>query len=342
MPQPGSRNLLTDVPGVYVGHATDEHVDTGVTVIRTDGAWTASVDIRGGGPGGRESAALEPENMVGQLHALVFAGGSVFGLGAADAVAAALSQQEVGLHLKPGAPAIPIVPAAVLHDLANGGDKSWGLEPPYRRLGFEALQNAAQAFAQGSVGAGRGAMAGVLKGGLGSASLVLGDGLVVAALVVANPIGSVYMPDGETFWAWPWEIAGEFGGGRPGAPMDASDPMPELSRLDSMGRLQAGANTTLVAVACNARLSTAECKRVAIMAQDGIARAVRPAHLPFDGDTVFAMASGAIELVDGPRRQVQIGCIGSAAADCVARAIARGVFEARRQASTACVSPASA
>ncbi|WP_248747685.1 MULTISPECIES: P1 family peptidase [unclassified Pseudomonas] len=332
MPQPGSRNLLTDVPGVSVGHATDEHVDTGVTVIRTDGAWTASIDIRGGGPGGRESAALEPENMVGQLHALVFAGGSVFGLGAADAVAAALSQQAVGLHLKPGAPAIPIVPAAVLHDLANGGDKDWGLEPPYRRLGFEALQSASQDFAQGSVGAGRGAMAGVLKGGLGSASLVLGDGWVVAALVVANPIGSVYMPDGETFWAWPWEIAGEFGGVRPGAPMDASDPMPELSRLDSMGRLQAGANTTLVAVACNARLTTAECKRVAIMAQDGIARAVRPAHLPFDGDTVFAMASGAVELVDGPRRQVQIGCLGSAAADCVARAIARGVFEARREA----------
>ncbi|WP_042934601.1 P1 family peptidase, partial [Pseudomonas gingeri] len=129
MPLPGSRNLLTDVPGVLVGHATDRRVDTGVTVIRTDGAWTASIDIRGGGPGGRESAALEPENMVGQLHALVFAGGSVFGLGAADAVAAALSLEEVGLHLKAGAPAIPIVPAAVLHDLANGGDKHWGLEP---------------------------------------------------------------------------------------------------------------------------------------------------------------------------------------------------------------------
>ncbi|QXI30643.1 P1 family peptidase [Pseudomonas vanderleydeniana] len=330
MPLPGPRNLLTDVPGVRVGNATDLRVDTGVTVIRTDGAWTASIDIRGGGPGGRESAALEPENMVGQLHALVFAGGSVFGLGAADAVAAALSQQEVGLHLKAGAPAIPIVPAAVLHDLANGGDKQWGLEPPYRRLGFEALDNAAEDFALGSVGAGRGAMAGVLKGGLGSASLALEDGLVVAALVVANPIGSVYMPDGQTFWSWPWEIAGEFGGARPAGTVDASDPMPELSRLDSMGRLQAGANTTLVVVACNARLSTAECKRVAIMAQDGIARAVRPAHLPFDGDTVFALASGELALVEGPRRQVQIGYIGSAAADCVARAIARGVFEARK------------
>src|SRR5471032_2533908 len=329
MPFPGPRNSLTDIPGLLVGHATDEPVKTGVTVIRADHAWTASVDIRGGGPGGRETAALEPENMVGQLHALVFAGGSVFGLGAADAVAAKLSQDEVGLHLKPGAPAIPIVPAAVLHDLANGGNKAWGLEPPYRRLGFEALANAAEDFELGSVGAGRGAMAGVLKGGLGSASLDLGDGLIVAALVVANPIGSVYMPDGETFWAWPWEVAGEFGGHRPLSDMDTSDPMPELSRLDSMGRLQAGANTTLVVIACNARLSTADCKRLAIMGHDGIARAVRPAHLPFDGDTVFAMSSGAVELSSGPRRQVDIARIGSAASDCVARAIARGVHLAR-------------
>ncbi|HBO2187393.1 TPA: P1 family peptidase [Pseudomonas aeruginosa] len=326
MPGPGPRNLITDIPGLLVGHATDERVRTGVTVLRPERAWTASVDIRGGGPGGRESAALEPQNMVGQLHALVFSGGSVFGLGAADGVSAELSASGIGLHLKAGAPAIPIVPAAVLHDLANGGDKGWGLEPPYRRLGHEALGNLRAEFALGAVGAGRGAMAGVLPGGLGSASLDLGDGLLVGALVVANPIGSVYMPDGETFWAWPWEQAGEFGGRQPGQWMDCSEPMPELSRLDSMGRLQAGANTTLAVVACNARLSTAECKRLAIMAQDGIARAVRPAHLPFDGDSLFAMASGERELVDGQRRQVELSRIGSAAADCVARAIARGVY----------------
>ncbi|RSC26375.1 peptidase S58 family protein [Pseudomonas putida] len=330
MPRPGPRNLLTDIPGLLVGHALDERVATGVTVIRTERPWTASVDIRGGGPGGRETAALEPENMVGQLHALVFAGGSVFGLGAADGVAAALSAQGVGLHLKAGAPAIPIVPAAVLHDLANGGDKRWGMEPPYRRLGIEALGNCTADFALGAAGAGRGAMAGVLQGGLGSASLDLGDGVMVAALVVANPIGSVYMPDGETFWAWPWEIDGEAGGVRPRADQDCSDPMPELSRLDSMGRLQAGANTTLVVIASTARMSTAECKRVAIMGQDGIAMAVRPAHLPFDGDTVFALASGEVELSSGARRQVDVGRIGAAAASCVARAIARGVYEARR------------
>lgn len=335
MPLPGPRNSLTDIPGLLVGHATDKEVKSGVTVIRTDRAWTASVDVRGGGPGGRETASLEPQNMVGQLHALVFSGGSVFGLGAADAVAAALSVEGVGLHLHPDAPAIPIVPAAVLHDLANEGNKAWGLEPPYRRLGFEALAAAGEHFSQGSSGAGVGAMAGVLQGGLGSASLDLGGGLIVAALAVANPIGSVYMPDGETFWAWPWEIAGEFGGHRPGFDMDASEPIPELSRLDAMGRMQAGANTTLVVVACNAHLVTAECTRVAIMAQDGIARAVRPAHLPFDGDTVFAMCSGAVELSSGSRRQVDIGRIGSAAADCVARAIARGVHLARTAAVSA-------
>jgi len=331
MPRPGPRNLITDIPGLLVGHATDEQAHSGVTVLRPDGFWSASVDIRGGGPGGRESAALEPENMVGQLHALVFSGGSVFGLGAADGVSARLSAQDVGLHLKPGAPAIPIVPAAVLHDLANGGDKAWGLEPPYRQLGMRALAAAGADFELGAVGAGRGAMAGVLTGGLGSASLDLGDGLLVGALVVANPIGSVYMPDGETFWAWPWEQGTEFGGHRPAGKMDCSEPMPELSRLDSMGRLQAGANTTLAVVACNARLSTAECKRLAIMAQDGIARAVRPAHLPFDGDSLFALASGERELVDGQRRQVELSRIGSAAADCVARAIARGVYLARMQ-----------
>lgn len=329
MPLPGPRNALTDVPGLLVGHAVDPLARTGVTVIRTDSAWSAGVDVRGGGPGGRETAALEPQNMVGKLHALVFAGGSVFGLGAADGVAAALSAEGVGLRLHADSPAIPIVPAAVLHDLANEGNKQWGVEPPYRRLGFEALAAASQSFAQGRAGAGLGAMAGILPGGLGSASLALGDGLIVAALVVANPIGSVYMPDGQTFWSWPWEFEGEFGGHRPDALQPVCEPIPELSRLDSMGRLQTGANTTLVAVACNARLTTAECTRLAIMAQDGIARAVRPAHLPFDGDTVFAMASGALEIASGARRQVDVGRIGSAAADCVARAIARGVYLAR-------------
>lgn len=332
---PGRRNLITDVTGLTVGHATDIGARTGVTTLLCSSAWAAAVDVRGGGPGLRETETLAPENLVGRLHALVFAGGSVFGLAAADGVAAALSVAGVGLKLRAGSPAIPIVPAAVLHDLANGGDKNWGESPPYRELGVTALRAAAADFALGSVGAGCGAMAGLIKGGIGSASLDLGAGIMVGALVAVNSVGSVLMPDGHTFWAWPFEIDGEFGGaGPPRAPMDASDPAPAQSRLRELGRLQPGANTTLAVVACSADLGTAECKRVAIMAQDGIARAVRPAHSPFDGDTVFAVASGAQQnpqagltsvariTQDGP---ALVARIGSAAADCLSRAIARAV-----------------
>jgi L-aminopeptidase/D-esterase-like protein len=283
------------------------------------------VDVRGGGPGSRETDALAPENLVGRAHAVVLAGGSVFGLAAADGVAAALSAQGIGLQLRSGSIPIPIVPSAVLHDLANGGDKNWGLAPPYRDLGVRALGAAGRDFALGPVGAARGAMAGLLTGGIGSVSLDLGGGLVVGALVALNSIGSALMPDGKTYWAWPFELAGEFGGGGPPRdPMDASDPAPEDSRLLALGRLQPGANTTLGVVACTADLTTAECKRVAIMAQDGIARAVRPAHTPFDGDAIFALASGAVSLL-AEQRAAQIARIGSAAADCMARAIARAV-----------------
>jgi L-aminopeptidase/D-esterase-like protein len=214
--------------------------------------------------------------------------------------------------------------------LANGGNKHWGEDPPYRRLGQAAFAAAGRRFALGATGAGRGAMAGTLPGGLGSASIDLGDGLVVGALVAANPIGSVFMPDGHTFWSWPFEIDGEFGGRRP-AP-DASpaiEPLPEHCRLAELGRTQAGANTTLAVVACSADLDSVECHRVAMMAHDGMARAVRPAHTPFDGDTVFALAAGRFAAGTGNARHVQIGRIGSAAADCLARAIARGVHANR-------------
>jgi len=329
MPHPGPRNAITDVPGLRVGHCTDMQVKSGVTVLLPDSAWEASVDIRGGGPGVRETAALEPENTVGIAHAIVLSGGSVFGLAAADGVVAALSPYGVGLRLHPDTPAAPIVPAAVLYDLHNGGNKRWGDQSPYREFGKLALAAASRTFTQGAVGAGLGARAGTGPGGLGSVSLELGDGLVVGALAVANPIGSALMPDGETFWAWPFEIGGEFGARRPQGHVDCRDPIPELSRLAERGRLQPGANTTLAVVAVNAKLSPGERKRVAMMAHDGIARAVRPAHLPFDGDTVFVLASGERELGEGNQRVVDLARIGAAAADCVARAIARGVYLAR-------------
>jgi L-aminopeptidase/D-esterase-like protein len=327
---PGSKNLITDVAGLRVGHAADEEARTGVTVLQCGAGWPAAVDVRGGGPGTRETDALSPENLVGRAHAVVLAGGSVFGLAAADGVAAVLATQGIGLQLRAESKPIPIVPAAVLHDLANGGDKNWGLEPPYRDLGMRALAAAAAEFTLGSVGAGRGARAGLRNGGIGSASVDLHEGLIVGALVALNSVGSALMPDGKTYWAWPFELAGEFGGsGPPKDAMDASDPAPDDSRLLAIGRMAAGSNTTLGVVACNADLNTAECRRIAMMAQDGIARALRPAHTPFDGDTVFALASGELPLRTSPIRAAQIGRIGSAAADCLARAIARAVHSSR-------------
>jgi L-aminopeptidase/D-esterase-like protein len=323
---PGPKNLITDIAGLNVGHATDEAVRTGVTVLLSTSGWTAAVDVRGGGPGTRETEALAPENLVGRAHAVVLAGGSVFGLAAADGVTAWLSVQGIGLQFRPGSPAIPIVPAAVLHDLGNGGDKNWRLTPPYRELGLRASDAAQSNFALGAVGAGRGASAGLRKGGVGSASLDLHDGLVVGALVAVNSVGSVLMPDGKSYWAWPFELDKEFGGdGPPQSAIDASNPAPDEARLLAIGRLRPGNNTTIAVVACNADLSTVECKRIAMMAQDGIARAVRPAHTPFDGDTVFALASSELKLEQNVLRAAQIGRIGSAAADCLTRAIARAV-----------------
>jgi L-aminopeptidase/D-esterase-like protein len=334
--RPGSKNLITDVAGLLVGHATDEEVKSGVTALLCGAGWAAGVDVRGGGPGLRESEALAAENLVGRAHALVLAGGSVFGLAAADGVAVTLSARDVGLRLRPDSPAIPIVPCAVLHDLGNGGNKAWGLNPPYRDLGIRACEAAGTEFGLGSVGAGCGAVAGLVKGGIGSASLDLGDGLVVGALVALNSAGSALMPDGKTYWAWAFELDAELGGtAPPGTGMDLSDPTPEACRLASLGRFQPTTNTTLGVVACTADLVTAECKRMAMMAHDGIARAVRPAHTPFDGDTVFALASGALALDGQQSRAAQVARIGSAAADCLSRAIARAVYHARPAAAQA-------
>jgi L-aminopeptidase/D-esterase-like protein len=329
--KPGPLNLITDVPGLRVGHATDERARTGVTTVVCERQTTASVDVRGGAPGVRETDTLAPDSFVGAAHAIVLAGGSVFGLAAADGVATALSAAGVGLRIANGPHAIPIVPAAVLHDLAGGGDKQWGAEPPYRALGRASVDAAARDFALGAVGAGRGARAGTGQGGLGSASLDLGDGLVVGAVVGVNPVGSVHMPDGRTFWAWPFEIDGEFGGERPARDLPAAiDPAAPDTRLAEHVGATPGSSTVIAVVATSAELTTAECRRLATMAHDGIARAVRPAHTPLDGDTVFALATGHARLQADVPRAVQLARIGSAAADCLTRAIARGVYVVRR------------
>lgn len=329
-PKPGDRNLITDVEGITVGNAVDEKAGTGVTVLRCAQAYVSAVDIRGGAPGARETDVLAPENLVGRTDAIVLTGGSVFGLAAADGVANALSADGAGLRLSDKGPAIPIVPAAVLHDLANDGDKNWGEAPPYRDLGVKALKNAEQDFALGATGAGRGAMAGARKGGLGSTSLALENGIVVGALVAANPVGSVYMADGETFHAWAYEHGDEFGGRAPPTTKEDANPFPIHSRLAQ--NPQAGENTTIAIVAVNANLSAVEAKRIAVMAHDGIARAVRPAHTAFDGDIVFAVATAAMDLPADPPavRHAIVARIGAAASDCLTRAIARAVYEADR------------
>ena len=238
------------------------------------------MDVRGGGPGTRETEALAPENLIDARMpwcwpAVRFSGSRRRTALPPPSRRGALDSPEARL------PAIPIVPAAVLHDLGNGGDKSWGVDPPYRALGLKALAAASADFSLGSVGAGRGAMAGLIKGGVGSASIDLGAGLVVGALVALNSIGSALMPDGKTYWAWPFELDGEFGGAQPpAAPLRIVDPAPDESRLNALGRLQPGANTTLGVVACSAALTNAECKRIAMMAQDGIARGGAPRTHP--------------------------------------------------------------
>lgn len=336
---PGPRNLITDVAGISVGNAEDHDVRSGVSVVLFDGLVPAAVDVRGGAPGTRETDVLRAENLVGRAHGIVLSGGSVFGLAAADGVVAWLSARNRGLRLHEGTPSIPIIPAAVLYDLANGGAKDWGNEPPYHALGQRAAAAASDRFRLGACGAGLGARAGQVAGGLGSASLDLGNGLMVGALVAVNAVGSVYMPDARTFWAWPFEIEGEFGGRRPQPGLPAAiDPLPDATKLGASHRFQAGANTTLALVATSADLSTAECQRLAIMAQDGLARAIRPAHTGFDGDVVFAAATGQAATGQAAigqaatggdlARAITLTRIGSAAADCLARAIARGVHAA--------------
>jgi L-aminopeptidase/D-esterase-like protein len=314
MIRPGPLNLITDVDGIRVGNAADARVRTGVTVVLPDAPATAAVDVRGGAPGTREIEALDPASLVDAVHAIVLSGGSAFGLDAAGAVMEFLAARGVGFAI--GAARVPLVPAAILFDLLNGGDKAGA--PPHRALALAACEGAGARFSLGNAGAGYGAKAGALKGGLGSASFVDEAGLQVGALVAANPRGHVVMPDG-CFWAWPHEQDAEFGGRRPGAPVPAEH---GLERLEA----RPAENTTIGVVATNAALSRSEARRVAIMAQDGYARAIRPVHTPFDGDTIFVLATGRHALAE-PRAGA-VARIGALAADAVARAVARAVYEA--------------
>lgn len=319
----GALNLLTDVPGLKVGHAIDQALRSGVTVILPEPRAACSVDVRGGGSGTRETDLLRPEATVAAVDAVCLAGGSAFGLDAASGVMHWLAERRRGVTVR--GHTVPIVPAAILFDLANGGDKAWGEEPPYRKLGRAACEAAADgAFALGNAGAGYGAMAGKLKGGLGSASWIEPDGLVVAALVAANPVGSVLTPGNRSFWAAPWEQDGEFGGfGHDAAGVDLG--IAAEARIGSVP----GAHTCIGIIATNAPLDKISLRHVSAMAHDGLARAVRPVHTPYDGDTLFALATAAWQDTDtvGDISWL-VARVGSIAADCVARAVARGVWAA--------------
>lgn len=325
--RPGPRNLITDVESIRVGQAEDQKVWTGTSVILFDSSAVAAADVRGGAPGTRDTDALNPSCLVDRIDAIVLSGGSVFGLGASSAVTDTLASRGIGFPIGPAR--APIVPSAVLFDLLNGGNKEWGEKSPYWNLGRAALDAAAKDFKLGNAGAGYGAKAGPVKGGLGSASSVSGDGLQVGAIVAVNCVGSPVMPGQSSLWAWPFEQENEMGGQPvPTGPIDFQSAAEAWtgSPLDSLTN-QAGENTTIGVVATNARLTKAEVLRVAIMAQDGYARSIRPVHTPFDGDTVFAASTGTWGK-DIESRADLVNRVGLVAADCLARAVARGVFEA--------------
>ncbi|PYE83830.1 P1 family peptidase [Pseudoroseicyclus aestuarii] len=313
--QPGPRNLITDVAGLRVGNASDDMLKSGVTVVTGDAPFTCGVHVMGGAPGTRETDLLAPDKSVTDVDALVLSGGSAFGLDAASGVMEGLRRRGRGVAV--AGFTVPIVPAAILFDLANGGDKDWQ-QNPYAALGARALEAAGQDFELGSHGAGTGALTADLKGGLGSASVVLPSGVTVGALVAVNALGPAVVDGGPQFWAAPWEEGAEFGGLGP-ARGPFGLPATKLG-------VRLGQNTTIAVVATDAALDKAQATRMAVAAHDGMARALGLSHSPMDGDLVFAAATGVRPLPEAPDAALWLG---HAAAICLARAIARGVYMAR-------------
>lgn len=311
------QNLITDVAGVRVGHAHDAQLASGVTAIVFDEPAVASVDVRGGGPATRDADLLAPGRSVERVDGFALSGGSAFGLDAGAGIQALLRERGRGFAV--GAARVPIVPGAAMFDLLAGGDKDWGRYPPYRELGYAAAAAAAAGCELGSVGAGLGATTVDFKGGVGSASATTPDGFSVGALAVVNAAGSVVVGGGPCFWAAPFERNREFGGHKFPATLPAE-------ALNGRTKGSARESTTLVVVATDAVLSKAQAERLAVMAQTGLARAIYPVHTPLDGDILFAAATGRKPLADPLRVLAQLG---TTAANVVARAIARAVYEAR-------------
>jgi len=309
-------NALTDIAGLTVGHATDPALGSGVTAILFDRPAMASVCVLGGAPGGRDTDMLDPARSIERVDAIVLSGGSAYGLDAAGGVQAWLRAAGRGTMF--AGQRVPLVPQAILFDLANGGDKDWGRFSPYRELGWAAADAGSGAVRLGSVGAGAGATTAACKGGLGSANAVTSAGHTIAAIVAVNALGSATVGDGPCFWAAPFEVAGEFGGlGLP--------PAFSVADLGLRSKLGNAPATTIGLVVTDAVLTKAQAHRLAVMAHDGLARAVQPAHAPMDGDTMFAASTERRPLGDAAFELLELG---HRAAQVMARAIARGVFEA--------------
>lgn len=349
--RPGPTNSLTDVAGIRVGHA-DRRGDgwlSGTTVVLApDGGAVAGVDVRGGGPGTRETDVLDPRNLVERVHAVTLSGGSAFGLAAADGVMQRLCDAGVGYPVGGPGEVVPIVPAAVIFDLGRGGDFA---RRPGAAMGEEAYDSAlsspSQPLALGVVGAGTGATAGGLKGGVGSASVVLADGTTVATLVVVNAFGSCFDPATGELYAARFGLPGEFtdlllpdpgeiaaahqaaariAAARlaAGAPVDAGDP-DGADGADGPARSGGPLSTTLGVVATDASLTKAQCAKVSGIAHDGMARGIRPVHTMFDGDTVFTLATGDRTVPD----PLAFHALLDAAGDCFTRAIGRAMLAAQ-------------
>lgn len=321
MMQVGDKNLITDVAGLCVGNAHDLALKSGVTVLTSDAPMMASYHVMGGAPGTRDTELLDPDKTVQTVDAFVLSGGSAFGLDAASGVVKRL--RETGRGFRVGAHHVPIVPTAILFDLMNAGDKNW-TDNPYPKLGEAAYDACGTTFELGTQGAGFGALCGIMKGGLGSASFRLDADAHVGALIAANPIGNVTDHTGRHFWAAPFEVDGEYGG--VGSPNSAG----QGQSLDQtkLGRLIERANTTIGIVATELTLSKAELKRLAVVAHDGLARAIVPSHLPMDGDLIFAVSTQKIK--HNPT-SIEFAELCHSAALCVSRATARGIYNASSQ-----------
>lgn len=322
MIRPGELNLITDVAGISVGNADDANLRSGVTAVICEKPAIASVHLMGGAPGTRDTELLSPENTIETIDAITLSGGSAFGLDAASGVQAALREQGKGLQLR--GQIIPIVPSAIVFDLTNGGDKDWGLYPPYRELGHEAALNAGRSFEMGTAGAGFGCLASGLKGGLGSASTIIDNGVTIAALVAVNALGAVTIGQTPHFWAAPFELEGEFGGlGFPKKiPANATD-----IKLKFRDEMAPNTNTVIGIIATDAILTKAQAKRLAVGAHDGYARAIWPSHTPMDGDLIYTVATGGSGIAPQLDELIDLG---AHAASTMSRAVARAIYKAKQ------------